>query len=240
MINHQNDLLKSYDKVFDLFLNSKLFDQSKLKQSQKIFNLKNNKISTKKFDVYALVSGLKFSLNLQKKVINLQKKINEVIGDKKRYWVKPKNLAVEYIVIKWPEDLFPLESNQIKFIKYLDKIEIKPFNLEIRGFQIHTDGCVVLRGFDNNNILSIRKKILKKFKWLPKKQSSWAHIPIGRILENIKPYHFQKLKKLINETNLSFEFDEKITNIKYVYEKQWYMENIEVIFEKKLLSKYVF
>ena len=214
------------------FLNSKHFDDSKLELSQKIFDIKKNNVFTKKFDVYTLVSGLQFSLNLQKKVINLQKNIDEVIGDKKRYWVKPKNLAVEYIVAKWPDDPLPSESNMKRFVKHLDSISIKPFILKIRGFQIHTDGCVVLRGFDSNNILSIRKKFLNKFNWLPKKQSSWAHIPIGRILENVQPYKFKKLINLINENNSTFELDEKITNIKYVYEKQWYMENIEVIFEK--------
>ena len=70
-----------------------------------------------------------------------------------------------------------------------------------------------------------------KILFTPKKQSNWAHIPIGRILEPVGVSNFNNLKKYINASVDDFNHIEKITSMKLIHEKRWYMEERETLKE---------
>ena len=134
-----------------------------------------------------------------------------------------KNLAFEYCVFKWPDDEWNLEKNKI-VLQTLKKLELKKFVYTIRGFQVNKDGCVILRGYDRDNFVNnLRSEIFKTIKFLPKKQSQWIHIPIGRILEPVGKNKFKMLKEYILKNSSNVIGSTLINEIKYVHETQWYM-----------------
>ncbi len=94
-----------YDKVSSLTWHNDDFKLSNLELSKIFFDTDENELPTpKRFDVYALVSGLSFSKDLVSRIMEVQRGISEVIPHNKYYWVKPNNLAIEYVVFKWPEE----------------------------------------------------------------------------------------------------------------------------------------
>ena len=109
------ELKNSYEEVFaktcretglleDVIIESlSFFDYDK---NQDVFTPKNLQVS-------ALLSGIQFSKNLQSRVEALQNKISEMLGPGPRFWVKPENLGVEYIVTKWPKNEVVETSNEL-------------------------------------------------------------------------------------------------------------------------------
>jgi hypothetical protein len=199
--------------------------EDNLKFSNSLFEFKKKIIVPKRLEVLALLSGLPFSKTLTYKILYIQKEIDKIIGDTKRYWVKKNNLGLEYCVFKWPEE--KLNQSQIRKIsKFVSKINIQKFNILFDGFQLNPDGCVVVKGFDvSKNIINLRDSISKNISFLPKKQSNWFHIPIGRILEPVGKNNFLKLKNFFNRNRDGWGHYEKIKNIKLIHEYQWYMKD---------------
>jgi hypothetical protein len=236
---HFENLELEYSKVGDLTWVENDFLDKWLDSSRSIFTdesmIKHDPVP-RDFEVYALVSGLPFSLNLQNFVTNIQERIDEIIGPKLHYWVKPENLGVEYCVFKWPND--PWSEFFFERINLgLSTLIFNHFNLHIKGIQINRDGCVILKGFDEEQgIFNIRRNVKGLVEFLPKKQSNWAHIPIGRILNPIGTDKFVELRKFINEHKSRHLFTELITDAKFVHETRWYMEKhkiIKQIYEQK-------
>ena len=200
-----------------------------LKSSISLFNFKKRKICPKKLEVIALLSGLPFDKMLTKKIINTQNKIIKIIGQKKQYWVKKNNLGLEYCVFKWPKQQLD-KANINKLCKFISKIKFKKFNVLFDGCQLNPDGCVVIKGFDvSKNIFNLRRLISNKILFLPKKQSTWFHIPIGRILEPVGAKNFLKLKKFFEKNSKGWKLYEKINSIKLIHEYQWYMESRKIL-----------
>jgi hypothetical protein len=227
LINNSDSSLKnSYDEVFRKSQISKGFDKKLLQGSLALFDYDDQfgSFTPKYLEVNALLGGIEFSRALQEYVIELQTKINAIIQTDLKYWVLPQNLGVEYLVTKWPEE--KLISNEIErsFLEEIDLLGLESYSLQIKGFQVNPDGCIVLRGYDSGHIFKVRDKLKSKFDWLPKRQSGWAHIPIGRILCDLNE---QAYAELISECEISFSkflFEEPINEIHYVHERQWYME----------------
>lgn len=199
--------------------------ENNLKFSKSLFEFKNKIVVPKRLEVLALLSGLPFSKLLTYKILYIQKEIDKIIGDTKHYWVKRNNLGLEYCVFKWPSD--KLNQSDIKKIsKLVSNINIEKFNVFFDGCQLNPDGCVVIKGFDvSKNISNIRDLISKNISFLPKKQSNWFHIPIGRILQPVGKKNFLKLKKFFTKNNEGWGHYEKIKDIKLIYEYQWYMKD---------------
>lgn len=239
MIDSQYDieLRRLYQRVFDQTLTSSNLDSDKLLESKKLFNYdeQTSVYSTRKFHLTALLGGLPFSTYLQQYVVNIQQQIDQILQTEHRYWVKPNRLAVEYFVSKWAnnEILKPNQHDQVKSLIVCSKI--KPFDLVINGLQFHKDGCMVLRGYDSNNIRGIRSMAISRLDWLPRRQSSWAHIPIGRILYPLTPLKYSALTELCKSIISSSPVVENINKITYLHEYQWYMEDYCPIFSKELL-----
>ena len=98
---------------------------------------------------------------------------------------KKREFRVEYAVLKWPDD--PLNSSTVAQAEnILQNYDSNKFILKIFGIQVHADGCIVLKGVDERReIFNLRKKIVNTINEIPKKQSNWAHIPLG---ENLGTY----------------------------------------------------
>jgi hypothetical protein len=239
MIDNQFDLAlrNSYQKVFELTLTSINLDSEKLLESKGLFTFNERSLvyNTNHFHVSALLGGLPFSNRLQEYVVDIQRQIDQILQTSHRYWVKPDKLAVEYFVSKWPQDI-QLTSKQHSSVKCLiQDLKPSPFNFIINGLQFHRDGCVVLRGFDSNNIRGIRDTALSKLSWLPRHQSAWAHVPIGRILCHITPQKYLDFIDLCKLVTSSPPIAEKINKVTYLDEYRWYMEEYSTIFTKELL-----
>jgi hypothetical protein len=224
----------AYDQVGDLTWLKKDFKNGWLESSRALFDsgLEICDLPVpKELEVYALVSGLQFSIGLQEVVVKLQAEIDQILGPVRRYWVKPENLGVEYCVFKWPSDSWD-EAQTVNVKTVLNQMEFQAFHLYIGGIQINRDGCVILKGFDQHqSLFTIRNHLRESIEFLPKKQSNWAHIPIGRILNPIGETRFNKLREYIHGHKTSHLYTEIISEAKFVHETRWYMEEHEVIME---------
>ena len=165
--------------------------------------------------------------------MSIQKRINKIIGSHNHYWVKKNNFGLEYCVFKWPEQ--KLKRAQLKkILGFISNLKFKNFSILFDGCQLNPDGCIVIRGYDiTNDITNLRKLIRRKISFLPKKQSKWFHIPIGRILEPINEEQFFKLKKFFEKNSRGWKHYEKINSIKLIHECQWYMEKRKTLIHIK-------
>ena len=233
MVYDNEHLEIEYSKVGQLTWNQGDFNEEWLQASRDLFeveSLENKAPVPKKLEVYALVSGLEFSQKMQKFVVNLQHEIDQILGSSvTRYWVEPRNLGVEYCVFKWPDQQWNADMNNAAW-SVLNEIQFTPFNLNVSGIQINRDGCVILKGFDQfQAIQRIRNKIKDSLQFLPKRQSKWAHVPIGRVLDPVGKDRFKKLQEFVNANKLKDLHTELISDAKFVHETQWYMVQHEVI-----------
>ena len=148
----------------------------------------------------------------------------------------PKNLGVEYCVFKWPNDYWN-EDWGPDIVKKISLINFDSFIFTIYGIQINPDGCIVAKGYDEGeSIFKIREYMKNELHFLPQKQSGWAHVPLGRILEPIGESKFLKLKQLFYDFQDINIVSCSINSIEYVHEKQWYMEKKNILFSHKLIN----
>ena len=211
------------------------FDLKKknLKSFLFFFNFKKKKITPKKLEVIALLSGLPFSKKLTNKLLSTQNNINKIIRSHNHYWVKKNNFGLEYCVFKWPEQNLK-KADLEELLGFISNLKLKKFNILFDGCQLNPDGCVVIKGYDTtNDITNLRRLIRRNISFFPKKQSKWFHIPIGRILEPIGVEQFSKLKKFFQKNSSGWKHYEKINSIKLIHEYQWYMEKRKTLIQIK-------
>tara|TARA_Y100001978_G_C23620343_1_gene398143 strand:+ start:275 stop:988 length:714 start_codon:yes stop_codon:yes gene_type:complete len=233
------DLNSSYKRELDKFIKKEIIDINDIKNSIAIFedqSLLDSFPIPKRLEVIAIVSGIPFDKVFQKKIIAIQSIISKSLFDTLHYLVKPKNLAVEYLVLKWPSDNLP--ENAIKSAKdFLKNTRLRKFKFKIYGVQMHKDGCILLQGISEDMILhKIREKMMMAIPNLPKKQSNWAHIPLGRFLEPLNASKKKKINELIFNLNKNFKtFSTNINNLHLINEHRWYMEEVSKIYTKNLV-----
>lgn len=231
------DLIESYKKVGDVILQRTDLDFLELEASRSFFtaeSLKNRSPIPRDVDVYAILAGISFDNESITFIQEQMCRLKEVLGDELYYFVKPENLGVEYAVIKWPDDK-KVEDNIQNSIKFLERWEGRSFLLNIVGIQLHVDGCIILKGVDERGEISnFRQNLISKFSELPKKQSNWAHVPIGRILAPIGEQKMRHLKQVIAEIDHEMDFQVPIKEIHLVNETRWYMEEKEYLLTKYL------
>tara|TARA_Y100000589_G_scaffold213339_1_gene201188 strand:- start:282 stop:989 length:708 start_codon:yes stop_codon:yes gene_type:complete len=233
------DLDSSYKKELNKFLKKESINIDDLKKSIAIFeeeSLLNSSPIPKRLEVVAIVSGIPFDKVFQQKVIDIQSIITKSLSDILHYMVKPKNLAVEYLVLKWPSD--KLSDDTIQFAKdFLKNSRLRKFKFKIYGVQMHKDGCILLQGISEDMILhEIRENMIMSISNLPKKQSNWAHIPLGRFLEPLNTSKKKKINELILNLNKNFTiFSTDIDKLHLINEHRWYMEEVSKIYTKNLV-----
>ena len=228
-------LKKAYKMVGERTWLNRDFSISNLESSRDLFlpeSLTLRIPRPKALEVYALLSGLSFQQEFCKKLTSVQMQIAEVLGGCLHYWVLPNNLGVEYCVFKWPAEEW--NEHNLSFIKkYLSSSSTQSFKFHIVGIQINPDGCVVAKGYDEGaQIFRLRALLKKGVPFLPERQSAWAHIPLGRILEPLGVEGFQRLKRLIYEISETPICSVNIDIIKIIHETRWYME------ERNTLAEY--
>ncbi len=181
-----------------------------------------------------MLSGLPFNVEFADKLVEVQQAISAVLGERLHYWVTPTNLGVEYCVFKWPTS--PWDAAWIGVIeRVLASVREPSFRFEIGGVQINPDGCVVAQGFDEGSVLfRIRECMRANVPFLPPKQSVWAHVPLGRILEPIGIEKFAKLAQLMSTLADSSIAKTEIGTLKLIHEMRWYMEERTVLAEYRL------
>lgn len=233
--NHFAWLHKAYDEVGDRTWTSEDFHGANLETSRGLFtpeSLAARRPRPKELEVFALLAGLSFRVDFTEKLVNVQQLISSVVGERLHYWVAPANLGVEFCVFKWPTDTWQ-EERLGPIREALASIRQPSFTFSIGGVQVNPDGCVVAKGFDEEGILfRIREQMKGQISFLPPRQSGWAHVPLGRILEPLGTQKFKKLNLLISTMSNSLIATTQINSIKLVHETRWYME------EKTILAEY--
>ena len=229
------NLKKSYKEVGDRTWLGQDFLESNVDVSRSLFtreSLLSRRPRPKELEVFALLSGLPFRVEFTDKLVNVQKKISAVLGERLHYWVAPLNLGLEYCVFKWPTDSWNEEWLGV-MQDVLASIRQPSFRFSVGGVQINPDGCVVAKGFDEDSVLlHVRERIGVKIPFLPAKQSKWAHVPLGRILEPLGIEKFAKLAHLMNTMSDLLIAKTEINSMKLIHETRWYME------EKTILAEY--
>ena len=235
--SHINSLKSSYLKVGKKIIEKKDFDIVDLEKSRRLFtaeSLINRRPVPINVEVYAVLSGISFNANFLALMKVIHEKLHTVLEDALYYFVKPENLGVEFAVLKWPDDDYD-ESVVVSAIKVLESSKIKTFIHKIFGIQLHTDGTILFKGIDQNcTILNLRERLVNQISGIPKRQSEWAHIPLGRILSPIGKNKMKELKQVIEEIDNEIMFDIIVDAIHLVHEKQWYMEQKNYIYTKRL------
>jgi hypothetical protein len=223
-------LRESYDYVGQQTWINDDFQLADLSASLNLFEWEDftrTSIEPKHFEVYALVSGLPFSLEFQNYIVRIQNEIDGLIGDAVRYWVEPANLGIEYCVFKWPND--PVLSTIVDNVNAsLDGLTFQSYDLSFNGIQINKDGCIILKGF-SEDVLRIRADVKARYPGLPSRQSNWAHVPIGRLLQPVGSTVFSKLKKYVRYSQDQHSITEYVSNVKFVHETQWYMKTHKIL-----------
>ena len=234
--SHYIALKKSYEKVGNEMNDQVDFFSNDLLSSRNFFtnkSLEQRKPVPIDVEVFAILSGISFENNFLDFIYEIYQRINLILSDALYYLVKEENLGVEYAVLKWPGD--NQDNKVIETAKNLIKdYPFHEFHLRIFGIQVHKDGCIVLKAVDERKeIFKFRESIISNIKGIPKKQSSWAHIPIGRILEPIGKDKMDQLKKFLLDINSQLNYDLLIEEIHLVHEKKWYMEEKDYLITKK-------
>ena len=238
--NHYNYLKNSYEDVGSKISNKQDFNLTDLQASISLFETNSsdkNSFTPIFVDVYAILSGISFDKAFTVYIEAIQQRIKSIIEGSSYYLVEPSNLGVEYAVLKWPNDsLSPNIIDEAK--KLLNNISVNSFHLNVFGIQIHQDGCIILKCYDENrSIFKLRDQILSNIKNIPVKQSNWAHIPLGRILSPVGKDKMVKIKHLINEIDKELNYNLLIESVHLVHEKQWYMKQKEYLLTKILDKK---
>lgn len=235
--NHFNSLRKSYEQVGEETWKLLDFSPSNLEVSRNLFTDSSLAIGApqpKALEVYALLSGLPFTEKFTTPLIDVQRQISKVLEDSLCYWVAQPNLGLEYCVFKWPDGSWRDEN--LKVVQQeLASVISPPYCFQIRGIQINPDGCVVAKGFDDDSrLFAIRGALKSRLSFLPKKQSQWAHVPLGRILEPLGTEKFALLNELISSLNDVLIAETVIDVMRLVHETRWYMEERTTLAEFSL------
>lgn len=233
--SHIAGLRRAYQEVGQRTWLAPDFLESNLEISKALYtpeSLVARRPRPKELEVFALVSGLPFPSEFATKLVEVQRGISALLGERLHYWVEPANFGVEYCVFKWPTD--PWKQEWLGPIRDVLAASSKlAFHLDIGGVQINPDGCIVAKGFDEGSrLFEIREHLRTKILFLPKRQSSWAHVPLGRILEPLGLETFAKLAEFVRTIENQSIASTEIRSLKLVHETRWYME------ERTILNEY--
>lgn len=239
---HRAHLMESYNKVGHKIENVRDFSDEDLAESLLLFDpesLLKGAAQPIDVDVYAVLSGISFEKEFLRVIDNIYAQLRAVLSDKRYYLVKRDNLGIEYAVLKWPQE--KVDHELIKSaISLLREYPAEPFSLKVCGIQLHRDGCVILKCVDEGaSVFKIRDFLRTNLPNLPKRQSSWCHIPLGRVLEPIGLSQMNKLKATLAKIDDELDYDIPIREIHLVNEKTWYMESKDYLYTKVLRQTWV-
>jgi hypothetical protein len=239
---HFINLEEGYRKVAKRTWQHNDFLEKNLLSSRDLFEAKSlldRRPIPKPLEVYALLSGLPFDEVFCQNLINVQESIKANISQTLAYWVKPENLGLEYCVFKWPTGMW--EDEWLGIIDdELAFFNMNEYTFSIGGIQINPDGCIVAKGFDHTGeLFRIRERMKTRLPFLPHRQSGWAHVPLGRILEPVGAQQFASLKILMDKLSNRLIARSTINSLLLIHETQWYMEKRSELIRYNLTAKEV-
>jgi hypothetical protein len=230
------ELIKSYNIVFHKTGSQGELLPENIEISRRLFTHESLELRdpvTKDFNVIALLYGLPFNVEQLEILGSYVLDLKDILGNTLNYFVKPQNFGLELCVLKWPEEKGDkkLILNVQNCISGLAREQLSEIEIEIHGMQINPDGCVVARGVDKNGeFRKLRRIIFEMVPQLPKRQSQWVHIPIGRVLEPVDDKKFRRLIHYFEDSIQSKPlFFGNIGSLKMIEEFQWYMEKHNVL-----------
>lgn len=227
------DVRASYQAKASLTWAKRDLDDFNLTESNLLFVLDEaNRPIPRDLEVFGMLSGLPFSEHAQTQISELQKELAAFIPHDRYYWVHPENLGIEYLVLKWPDEEWS-QSKLEAALRELSSLEFSPFDIEFHGFQLNADGCFIVRGYDHSGEFArIRRLLTDRLSFVSARQSSWYHIPIGRILKPLGERNFSALRHFVEATSTEMRFVERIRAIKLIHEARWYMEEHSILAQK--------
>jgi hypothetical protein len=232
---HAASLEQAYRAVGDRTWAAPDFLDASLAISRDLFtpeSLLERRPRPRELEVVALLSGLPFPPDIVPRLVHVQEQISAVLGPRLHYWVAPANFGLEYCVFKWPAG--PWNPEWLEVVRQvLAAGRHAAFRFEIGGIQVNPDGCVVAKGFDEGGEISrVRERLRAEIPFLPEKQSAWAHVPLGRILEPLGTGRFAELGALMRSLANEPIAATKLDSMQLVHETRWYME------QKQILEQY--
>lgn len=230
------ELSESYNKrICPNYINGLTHED--LKSSKALFNplsIKKREPSPKALELFCILGGFPFNKKVIHYLEGFKQSISNILKDTLHYLVPDNQLAIELAIIKWQNQPFD-EHKIILCEKFLSNYSYQPIIFKIQGFQFHNDGAIIARCFDKFGLFrSLRSSLLESVKVLPSKQSSWCHIPLGRILEEINTNKLNKLRELTLCSQKSFSPEFNLFDIKIVHEKKWYQSDSEILYTFKI------
>ena len=85
----------------------------------------------------------------------------------------------------------------------------------------------------SEKLQEIRKKLISNIDNLPKKQSNWCHVPLGRILSPIDEKIYKKLINYAEYSQKSLRSESLIERIHLIHEHSWYQTKRDTLFSCK-------
>ena len=218
-----------YQEIEKRFEERSDFSEKDLMRSRNLFNLENSQVVPKKFDVWTTLVGLPLSEGLTQNFQNIIQHLAALLPASTRFYpVLPQNYHWEVFIIKRPDEKVDSKDLQ-KTPNILEKVlyNYQPFSLCYRGLLINTDGTIIVKGYGDFD--QLRAKLRQAIPFASFQQSQLGHVSLGRILDPVGGQAFTKLKQFVQHSQHEFYGELDVSQLKYVHESQWYMEEREVV-----------
>ncbi len=218
-----------YQEIRKQFEERSDFFEKDLVRSRNLFNLENSQVVPKRFEVWTTLVGLPLCEDLTQNFQNTTQQLTELLPASTRFYsVLPQNYHWEAFIIKRPDEEVDSKNlqkipNMLREVLY----NYLPFSLCYRGILINTDGTIIAKGY--GDFEQLRSKLRQAIPFASLQQSQLGHVSLGRILDPVGSQAFTKLKQFVQNSQNEFYGELDISEIKYVHESQWYMEEREII-----------
>lgn len=222
-------LTARYEAIASRFRSLSDFPISEQRRSRALFNLRNPTITPRHFEVWTCVSGLPVPRTLQQNLDTAVRRVKHFLSPPVRaYWVERRNYHLEIFVVKKPDEAIDdvsLRNTAAALGRSL--ADEPPLTVIYRGLLITPDGTVLARGY--GQVDGLRWHLRKSIPFQSDRQSTLAHISLGRILDPVGRTTFAALKTLIARSASDVYGALSLHQVKYAHERRWYMTDREII-----------
>lgn len=205
------------------------FAEEELARSRNLFDLENSQVIPKRFEVWTSLVGLPLTEHLTQRFQRIiQEIIKQLPASTRFYSVLPQHYHWEVFIIKRPEET--VDSERLQQVPQHVQAVLRhypAFTLTYRGFLITTDGTIIVKGYGNFD--ELRHQLRQEVPFASLQQSQLGHVSLGRILDAVGDRVFAQLKHLVQNSQNEIYGELEVTSVKYVHERQWYMEQREII-----------
>jgi hypothetical protein len=205
------------------------FSEKELARSRNLFELENSQVVPRRFEVWTTLIGLPIPTHLTQNFQAIVKRISDRLPAKTRFYqVVPQNYHWELFIIKRPDEDVDSENLQ-KVPEILKEVlsNRQPFILSYQGFLITPDGTAIAKGYGDFD--ELRSQLRQEIPFASLQQSRLGHVSLGRILDPVGCQAFAELKCLVQKSQNEFYGELEVSTLKYVHERQWYMEARKVV-----------